>query len=86
MRRVDFVSGNPTYAHVRVSPVLAICPPRALLKTTLKPDATPREVAQVVTRFQRRPDVAQGKVADNAGISSREYGVLKQPKGLVKRT
>jgi hypothetical protein len=27
-----------------------------------------------------------GAVADNAGISSREYGVLKQPKGLVKRT
>jgi hypothetical protein len=29
---------------------------------------------------------AAGAVADNAGISSREYGVLKQPKGLVKRT
>ena len=29
---------------------------------------------------------AAGSVADNAGISSREYGVLKQPKGLVKRT
>src|SRR6516165_2086251 len=62
MRRVDFVPGNPIYARVRVLPILAICPPRALLKTTLKPDATLRDVAQVVTRFQRRPDMAQGKV------------------------
>jgi hypothetical protein len=29
---------------------------------------------------------ATGAVVDNAGISSGEYGVLKQPKGLVKRT
>lgn len=28
---------------------------------------------------------AAGAVTDSAGISSREYGVLKQPKGLVKR-
>jgi hypothetical protein len=29
---------------------------------------------------------AAGAVAGNADISSREYGVLKQPKGLVNRT
>jgi hypothetical protein len=29
---------------------------------------------------------AAGAVVDNVSISSTEYGVLKQPKGLVKRT
>src|SRR5258708_31522927 len=38
MRRVDFVAENYIYARVRVLPVLAICPPRALPKTTLKSD------------------------------------------------
>jgi hypothetical protein len=47
MRRVDFVPANHIYVRVRVLPVLAICPPRALLKTTLKPDATLRDVVQV---------------------------------------
>src|SRR6266436_319486 len=65
MRRVDFVADNYIYALVRVLPVLAICPPRALPKTTLKSDARRRDVAQVMDadrRFQRRPDMAQGKV------------------------
>src|SRR6266436_604769 len=65
MRRVDFVAENYIYAVVRVLPVLAICPPRALPKTTLKSDARRRDVAQVMDadrRFQRRPDMAQGKV------------------------
>jgi hypothetical protein len=29
---------------------------------------------------------AAGAVANNAGISSKEYGVLNQPESLVKRT
>src|SRR5215472_18486486 len=65
MRRVDFVAQNYIYPVVRVLPVLAICPPRALPKTTLKSDARRRDVAQVTGRrsaFQRRPDMAQGKV------------------------
>src|SRR6266516_6212413 len=65
IRSVDFVSENHIYALVRVLPVLAICPPRALPKTTLKSDARRRDVAQVMDadrRFQRRPDMAQGKV------------------------
>src|SRR5216683_5821550 len=65
IRRVDFVAENYIYAVVRVLPVLAICPPRALPKTTLKSDARRRDVAQVMDvdrRFQRRPDMAQGKV------------------------
>src|SRR5437899_6630583 len=65
IRRVDFVAENYIYALVRVLPVLAICPPRALPKTTLKSDARRRDVAQVMDadrRFHRRPDMAQGKV------------------------
>jgi cold shock protein len=65
MRQVDFVSANHIYVCVRVLPVLAICPPRALPKTTLKSDARLRDVAQVMDanrRFQRRPGMARGKV------------------------
>src|SRR6266404_7821545 len=65
IRRVDFVAEDHIYASVRALPVLAICPPRALPKTTLKSDARRRDVAQVIDadrRFQRRPDMAQGKV------------------------
>jgi len=39
MRQVDFGPANHIYASVRVLPVLAICPPRALPKTTSKSDA-----------------------------------------------
>ena len=46
-------TGNPIYARVRVLPALAVCPPRALLKTTLKLDATLRDVAQVVNAFSK---------------------------------
>ena len=79
MRRVDFVPGNLIYARVRVLPVLAICPPRAFLKTTLKPDATLRDVAQVETRFQRRPDMAQGKV--KFFNSQRGFGFIQPTDG-----
>src|SRR6516162_4125814 len=71
--------GNLICARVRVLPALAICPPRALLKTTLKPDATLRDVAQVITRFQRRPDMAQGKV--KFFNSQRGFGFIQPTDG-----
>jgi cold shock protein len=45
-------------------PVLAICPQRALPKTTLKSDESRARarVADADRRFQRRPDMAQGTV------------------------
>jgi CspA family cold shock protein len=52
---------------------------RALLKTTLKPDATLRDVAQIVTRFQRRPDMAQGKV--KFFNSQRGFGFIQPTDG-----
>src|SRR6266508_1606304 len=51
--RVDFVSQIHIYALVRVLPVLAICPPRALPKTTLKSDTRRRDVAQVMDADRR---------------------------------
>ena len=55
LNRTSFATVSATatraYACVRVLPVLAICPPRALPKTTLTPEATLRDVAQVVDAF-----------------------------------
>jgi cold shock protein len=62
--RVDSLPGVSIYARVRVLPVLAICPQRALPKTTLKSDESRARarVADADRRFQRRPDMAQGTV------------------------
>ena len=79
MRRVDFVPANYIYACVRVLPVLAICPPRALPKTTLKPDATLRDVAQVVDAFSKGARMAQGKV--KFFNSQRGFGFIQPTDG-----
>lgn len=82
MRQVDFVPANHMYACVRVLPVLDICPPRALPKTTLKSDARLRDIVQVADanrRFQRRPDMAQGKV--KFFNSQRGFGFIQPTDG-----
>jgi hypothetical protein len=42
--------------------------------------------AAAVRELLRLGISAAGATVDNAGIKSSEYGVTKQPKGLVKRT
>jgi cold shock protein len=82
MRQVDFVPANHIYACVRVLPVLDICPPRALPKTTLKSDARLRDIVQIADanrRFQRRPDMAQGKV--KFFNSQRGFGFIQPTDG-----
>jgi cold shock protein len=82
MRQVDFVPANHIYACVRILPVLDICPPRALPKTTLKSDARLRHIVQVADanrHFQRRPDMAQGKV--KFFNSQRGFGFIQPTDG-----
>jgi hypothetical protein len=42
--------------------------------------------AAAIRELLRLGIAAAGAVANNAGVKSSEYGVLKQPKGLGKRT
>ena len=65
------IADNPIYVRVRVLPVLAICPPWALPKTTSKSDARLRDVAEVAIERAGMSNLNEGQALTYDVVSER---------------